>query len=70
MHSVNQEVKSNSWMVTAVINNCLTDVCLDTGAEANLLSHAEFKSLGLSESIIIKPTSSRLTSYGGTIIPT
>jgi hypothetical protein len=42
---------------------------LDTGAEANLLSHEEFRSIGLSDKII-KPTNCRLSSYGGTCIPT
>ncbi|XP_026683618.1 uncharacterized protein LOC103515066 [Diaphorina citri] len=59
----------SSWTAMAEVNKKLINVCLDTGAEANLLSHEEFRSIGLSDKII-KPTNCRLSSYGGTCIPT
>lgn len=43
-------------------------MCLDTGAEANVISLSTFQSLGLHRQII-KPTVSKLISYGGGDIP-
>ncbi|KAL1446524.1 hypothetical protein WDU94_012395 [Cyamophila willieti] len=67
--AVNSSESGGSWTVMAEMNKNLIDVCLDTGAEANLLSYDKFKSLGFQDKSL-KPTSSTLTSYGGTIIPT
>lgn len=64
----NEDSAKSKWTVPGVINNKISELCIDTGAEANVMSLSTFLGLGLHRNII-KPTVSRLTSYGGTDIP-
>lgn len=64
------QVQSNgkAWYVPMQLNHHVIEVCLDTGAEANVMSYNTFCMIGLSPSII-KPVSTKLTSYNHVIIP-
>lgn len=58
----------DKWNILACINRKFVPMCIDTGAEANVLSLNDFKLLGLPGSVI-KQTMSKLTNYGGSEIP-
>lgn len=66
--SIEDDYLTKSWKILANVKNNLIEMCIDTGAQANVISYSEFKNLGFSH-VNIRTTNMRLTSYGGTLIP-
>lgn len=67
IRSVNNP-SNKAWTILVNVNNQLVDMCIDTGAQANVISLSELTKIGL-PLCNIRPTNSKLTSYGGSNIP-
>lgn len=68
IRSLQQELGNNKkWVIELKINNNIVKCCLDTGAEANVMSYRNFLSLKTNSKILSSPT--KLMSFSGEYIP-